>query len=274
MRLTDIQVDPRPVAVVRASLGVAAIINAVEVSRILRGVAGGRLRFPVVESLPSPSSAAVAAYLMLAIVAGLALTVGFHTLTAAVTTTVLSVTALMWDQQTYSNHRLLVTLLVAYLAFAKSDRAWALSRRNGGLVPWWPQLLMMTQLSICYFFAAFAKINPVYLPGDAFTQWLWLDLPEAMLPVIAVASIATEFFLAFGLWFRSTRYAAAAAGLALHVSIVVLMADDNLVLFAFALACVPIYGLFLTRPSLRGLFAGPGSKQIASRPNPSSARRP
>ena len=274
MRLTDIQVDPRPVAIVRASLGVAAIINAVEVSRILRAVAEGRLRFPVLESLPAPSNAAVAAYLVLAIVAGLAMTVGLHTIPAAVTTTVLGLAALMWDQQAYSNHRLLVTLLVAYLAFARSDRAWAVSRHDGALVPWWPQLLMMTQLSICYFFAAFAKINPVYLPGDVFTEWLWIEVPAAVLPVLAVGSVVTEFFLAFGLWFRSTRYAAAAAGLALHVSIVVLMADDNLVLFAFAMACVPVYGLFLTRPSVRGLGLGRASQQAPSqRPNPSSAQR-
>ena len=275
MRLTEIQVDPRPVAIVRASLGVAAIINAVEVSRILRKVAEGRLRFPVLESLPAPSSAAVEAYHVVAVAAGLALTVGFCTISAAVTTTLLGLAALLWDEQTYSNHRLLVILLVAYLAFARSDTAWAVSRRDGSLVPWWPQLLMMTQLSICYFFAAFAKVNPVYLPGDVFTPWLWIEVPGAVLPVLAAGSVLTEFFLAFGLWFRSTRYAAAAAGLALHVSIVVLMADDNLVLFAFAMACVPVYGLFLTRPSMHGPGPSHASEHAPSRrPNPSSARRP
>jgi hypothetical protein len=273
MQLTDIRVDPRPVAVVRASLGIAVVLNAIEVSRILHRVADGRLRFPVLESLPAPSDPAVAVYLVLAVLAGVAVTIGSQTVAAAVTTTVLNIAVLVWDQQTYSNHRFLVTVLVVYLIFARSDNAWAVSRRDAELVPWWPQLLMMTQLSICYFFAALAKVNPTYLPGDVFTSWLWLDVPKEVLPVLAVGSVLTEFFLAFGLWFRRTRYAAAAAGLALHLSIVVLMAEDNVVLFAFAVACVPIYGLFLTRPSMRALGRGQISQEVPSRPNPSSARQ-
>ena len=273
MQLTDIRVDPRPVAVVRASLGIAVVLNAIEVSRILHRVADGRLRFPVLESLPAPSDPAVAVYLVLAVLAGVAVTIGFQTVAAAVTTTVLNIAVLVWDQQTYSNHRFLVTVLVVYLIFARSDNAWAVSRRGAELVPWWPQLLMMTQLSICYFFAALAKVNPTYLPGDVFTSWLWVDVPKEVLPVLAVGSVLTEFFLAFGLWFRRTRYAAAAAGLALHLSIVMLMAEDNVVLFAFAVACVPIYGLFLTRPSMRALGRGQISQEVPSRPNPSSARQ-
>jgi hypothetical protein len=253
MRVTDIQVDPRPVAFVRVGVGLAVLLNAFEVAAILQRVADGRLRFPVFARLPAPTAVSIDVYLPVAVLAGVALVVGYHAATAAAVSSVLGVVALLWDQQTYSNHRVLVTLLVTFLVFARSDAALSVWRRrpHQAAVPWWPQLLMMTQLSACYLFAALSKVNPVYLDGEPFAFWLWMSLPSALLPVVAVASVLTELFLAVGLWFRATRYVAAAAGVALHVSIVLGMSSDNVALFAFACACVPVYGLFLTRPSLR-----------------------
>jgi hypothetical protein len=254
MRVIDVQVDPRPVAFVRIGVGLAVLLNAFEVAAILQRVADGRLRFPVFAWLPAPTAVSLDVYLPVAVLAGVALVVGYHAATAAAVSSALGVVALLWDQQTYSNHRLLVTLLVTFLVFARSDAALSVWRRGPrpAVVPWWPQLLIMTQLSACYLFAALSKVNPLYLDGGPFAAWLWVPLPAALLPVVAVASVLTELFLAVGLWLRTTRYAAAAAGVALHVSIVVGMNHDNVALFAFACACVPVYGLFLTRPSLRG----------------------
>ncbi len=39
---------------------------------------------------------------------------------AAVVSVVLSVTVLLWDEQVYSSHRWLATLLMAYLVFAQA----------------------------------------------------------------------------------------------------------------------------------------------------------
>ena len=86
---------------------------------------------------------------------------------------------------------------------------------------------MMTQLSVCYFFAAANKVNTVFLPGDLFATWLRWPLPDPLYPLLAVATIATEFFLAFALWWRRTRVIAACVGVALHVSIVVGMAEQT-----------------------------------------------
>ena len=201
----------------------------------------------------------------MAALAGCALVVGYHAASAAAVSSFLGVAALLWDQQTYSNHRVLVTLLVTLLVFARSDTALSVMRPRvrADLVPWWPQLLMMTQLSACYLFAALSKTNPTYLDGGPFAIWLWAPLPAALLPVVAVSSVLTELFLAVGLWFRATMYVAAAAGVALHVSIVVGMRTDNIVLFAFAMASVPVYGLFLTRPG-RPYVAQPFERSTAS----------
>lgn len=250
--MTEVQVDARPVAVVRIGLGVAVVLNALEVSVILRRVAEGRLRFPVLDWLPAPTSVAVGVYLAVAVVAGAALVVGYRTSVAAALSSALVAWSLLWDQQTYSNHRVLFMLMTAYLVFARSDAVWSVSRRaHRDLVSWWPQLLMMTQLSACYLFAALSKLNGVYLPGNAFDVWLRVDVPDPLLPFLAIGSIVTELLLAVGLWFGPTRYVAAAAGIGLHLSIVLLMNNDNVVLFAFACACVPAYGLFLTRPAMR-----------------------
>ncbi len=176
MRLTAVAVAPRPVAAVRIALGIVTVLNSLETSALLRQIAGGKLALPVHGWVPPPSTPAVLMYLVLAVTAGVAVTMGWRTSAAAGLSTVLNVGVLLWDQQTYSSHRLLATLLVAYLVFARSDAAWALSRRPGS-VPWWPQLLMLTQLSVCYFFAAASKVSVVFLSGAPLSHWVWAPLP-------------------------------------------------------------------------------------------------
>jgi hypothetical protein len=251
MRLITERVDPRPIAIVRIALGMAVISNALEAAVALQRVVDGRIRVPVLVWLPAPTGLAVQLCAALGVLAGVALAVGFFAGTAAVTATALSVWVFLWDQQTYSNHRVLVTLLVAFLVFAQSDARWAVRRRTAPLatVRWWPQLLMMTQLSTCYLFAAANKVNPDFLSGDLFATWLRWPLPDRLYPLLAVGAVLTEFFLAVGLWWRRTRVIAAVVGVALHVSIVAGMAEQTVPLTAFALACLPVYGLFLTRPS-------------------------
>jgi hypothetical protein len=224
-------------------------LTAVEAHTLLSRVADGRLHVPVHSAIPAPADPAVDVLLVLAVLAGAALAVGWATVPAALLSTLLNVWVLLWDQQTYSSHRFLATLLVAYLIFARSDAVWSVSRR-GGDVPWWPQMLMMTQLSVCYFFAAASKINPVFLSGAPLSQWVWAPLPWWTFTVLAVSTVVIEMFLAVGLWRRSTARDAAVAGVLLHGSIVVLLEDETVALMVFALTCLSLYGLFLARPAL------------------------
>ena len=248
MRLTDVMVDPRPVAVARIGLGLATLVNSIEIFSVLTAVAGGKVTRPVVDWVPAPTPGAVLCYLAVATVAGVAIVAGWRTRTAAVVTTVLNVGVLVWDEQTYSSHRVLATLLVFYLVFARSDQAWSVvTRGRVQPVPWWPQLLMMAQLSVCYWFAAISKVNPFFLSGQGLRDWVWWPLPDWSFALIAVATVLTEIFLAIGLWLRRTRWLAAAVGLCLHVSIV-LMLESPVPLVAFSLECVPLYALFLRRP--------------------------
>ena len=264
MRLTDIQVDPRPVALARIGLGVATVANAVEMHALLNGIANGKLRVPVFAAVPPPTELAVGLYLVVALAAGMAVVVGWRTAPMAGLSTMLNIWLFLWDQQTYSGHRFLATLLVAYLVFARSDAVWSVSRR-GGDVPWWPQLLMMTQLSVCYFFAAITKISPLFLSGVPLSQWVWAPLPWWMFMSMAVGTVMVELFLAFGLWGRRTVRAAVGTGVLLHTSIVLLIEDQTVPLIAFSLTCLSLYWLFLARPHLSALTRSCSAEPAASR---------
>ncbi|WP_158041278.1 HTTM domain-containing protein [Kocuria sp. CNJ-770] len=240
---------PEPIAMVRICLGIVTAINSLEIHGLLTKIASGKIRLPVHGILPAPTQPFIDAYLVIALVSAFAVVVGWCTVPAASILTVLNVGVLFWDQQTYSSHRLLMTLLMAFLIFAQSDAAWSLSRRHGE-VPWWPQLLMMTQLSVCYFFAAVSKISVVFLSGVPLSIWVWAPLPWWVFTLLAVATVAVELYLAVGLWVRSTRVKAAVLGFALHLGIVVLMREETVPLIAFAVTCLGLYWLFLSRPTI------------------------
>lgn len=250
MRLTGIRTDPRPVAVARVGLGLATVLNSVEAFEILARIAGGKLAAPVFEGTPTPALQWLIALFVLAIAAAVAIAVGWQTECAAIVSVVLTAAALLWDQQTYSSHRWLALLLLAYLVFARAGTAWSIRSTPGPpTVPWWPQLLMMTQLSIVYLFSALSKMNPNFISGRPLASWVWIELPWQLYTFAAVMTVIVEFVIAIALWFRNVRRVAVLLGIGLHVSIVVLMTDETLALIAFALTCLSLYPLFLFRPN-------------------------
>lgn len=257
MRLTELlelRVDGRPVALARMLLAFALAVCILESAAVLRGIAEGKLRYPVSPIVPAPTTAAVQIYLVVGVVAAVCLLLGLFAGASAAAGSVLLASALLWDQQTYSSHHFLVVLLLAYLAFARSGRRWgvaALRNPERTSVPWWPQLLMMTQVSALYLFAGVSKINPLFLSGEPLQAWMWMNLPLPVFQALAIATITTEVFLAVALWIPRLRLIAIVAGLGLHVSIVVGLTDQTLVLIAFGAATLATYWLFLSRPSLR-----------------------
>lgn len=268
------RVDPRPVAVARIGLGVAALLNTLELFVVLTGIASGKLAMPLAEWVPALTPTAVQVLMGLGVTATVMIIVGIGTAAGCVVYSLTTTVALLWDQQTYSSHQVVVVLLIAYLAFAESDRALSPVRRPGPRpdVPWWPQLLMMTQLTVLYLFAGLAKINGVFLSGEPLDGWVRFPLPEWVFPVMAVATVVTEVLvLAVGLWVPRVRVLSAVVGVCLHLSILTMLTDNPLVavqLTAFAVACVPLYLLFLTRPSLRATEPGAVGVLTTGAPRP------
>ncbi|RXZ72674.1 HTTM domain-containing protein [Agromyces albus] len=260
MRLTEIRTDPRPVAIARVGLGLATVLTSIEAYDILAAISGGKLAMPVLPGVPAPTLPWLTVLIVLTIGAAVAVTIGWYTEQAAIVSVVLGIAILLWDQQTYSSHRLLATLLMAYLVFAKAGTAWSIRPISGRpSVPWWPQLLMMSQLSVLYLFSGLSKINVWFISGVPLSSWVWIELPWQTYAIAAVMTIVVELVIAVALWFPSSRRVAILLGLGLHFSIVVLMDHDTLALLAFAITCVSLYPLFLFRPRLRDVRRGVGS---------------
>ncbi len=253
MRLTEIRTDPRPVAVARIGIGIATVFNAVEAFEILQRVSFGKLAVPVLAGTPVLSMPWLVAGLVLAVVAGIAVTFGWMTAPAAAISVVLSATVLLWDQQVYSSHRWLATLLLAYLVFAQAGTAWSV-RPNPSrtTVIWWPQLLMMSQLSVLYVFSALSKMNlHVHLGCAALGRGCGSSCRGSCYFIASIMTVVVELVIGIGLWFRASRRVAVVFGLGLHLSIVILMNNETLALIAFAITCVSLYPLFIYRPALR-----------------------
>ena len=60
----------------------------------------------------------------------------------------------------------------------------------------------------------------------------------------------TISYLAVNLWRPSNRRKAAVLGVLLHVGIVTMLRDETVPLIAFAMTCLGLYWLFLSRPDL------------------------
>lgn len=241
----------RAVAFARILIGLAAIGTTLEGHAHLLRIADGKLAVPVTGWFPGPADLPLAAMLAAGMLAGLGLMVGSCTSSSAATIAGLQVVMLLSDQQLYSSHRLLLTLLCCHLVFARSDAAWSLrARYRGGrdAVPVWPQLLMIGAVSSLYLFAGISKINSVFLSGHVLQAQMTLDLPGGFYDLLAYATVATEVFLGVGLWFARTRLIAVVVGVALHVSIVVTL-GHWFPLATFALMCVAVYPMILTRPT-------------------------
>ncbi len=239
-------------AAARIMIGVGAMIVAVETYAKLGLGADGQLTRPAIQGLPSLTTPSVFAFFIVATAAATLLTVGVLSRTAAGVTAFLQAAVLVWEQQIYSSHRLLLMLLCALLALSDCAAVWSIRARLRGrreLVPYWPQLLMMSQVSACYLFAGISKVNGVFLDGDVLREQVWWPLPDGALLLMAYATVVTEIILAITLWSRRLRLPAVLMGCGLHLSIC-LMLREPAALVAFALVAMSTYPMFLRRPSL------------------------
>nr|WP_206446187.1 HTTM domain-containing protein [Agrococcus sp. KRD186] len=117
-----VRVDGRPIALARGLLALALAVCVLEVAVILSGIAEGKLRYPGISVLPAPTADTAQAFLIVGLLAAALILLGLCAGVAAAAGSMLLTVALLWDQQTYSNHLVLVILLLAYLSFGSAAR--------------------------------------------------------------------------------------------------------------------------------------------------------
>ncbi|RWA66117.1 MAG: hypothetical protein EOQ28_28580 [Mesorhizobium sp.] len=114
-----------------------------------------------------------------------------------------------------------------YLAVTRAERAGLPPPAERGNL--WGLRLIVVQLSVLYFFAAFDKTNHAFLSGariEAIFLWYYAgsDYPAGLAWLAAIVSsavVALEYCLAFGLPFRAARRYLVLPGLAFHAIIYV-----------------------------------------------------
>lgn len=173
------------------------------------------------------------------------------------------------DQLNYRNHPYFFMLVLLLLMVSPCDEALSLRglrRRLPARAPLAAQRLLQVQVSIVYFFAALFKCNRDFLAGIVLSGYFarnllegfsgrvlgslfssasleaalrWLEDPSHLVAV-SWATVATEFALSVGLWWRRTRPLAMVVGLGFHLQIALLMS-----IWEFSAAMIASYVLFL-----------------------------
>ncbi|MEO7910185.1 MAG: HTTM domain-containing protein [Roseiflexaceae bacterium] len=262
------QTNARPVAIVRMLVGLAAIGFALEAwINIGRVLLPQVVDMPYVAWNPSLPVAMLPLFIGVWLCAALAFMLGLLTRLCGAILTLSMAYTLFLDQQLYSNHLYLATLVVLLLTIAGSGARLSLdARRSGGrdLISEWPILLLKIQVSIVYFYAALVKVNSQYLSGAMLADfWPFNTLatlpsgwsPAQLLPFFAVASILTELFLAVALWVPRLRWLALLVGIGFHLMIIftggATPGEPDIAFAIFALVTVAPYTLFFDFPARR-----------------------
>lgn len=222
-RIVTATIDARPLALARILVGTAAISLALEwFGPLWKTASGDYLSVPTLSWLPQVTPWFALTLVVVALLAGAAMIVGLAAPWSAGLVSATSAAALLADQQTYSNHLLLLVILSGLIAWSGAGAAWTIRNYyDTRQVPYWPAFLIKVQITTLYAWTAIAKINPDYLSGAVLEVNLrgWVHVPAELLPALAVATIVVEAFLAVALWVPGVRVAALVMGVGLHISI-------------------------------------------------------
>lgn len=200
---------------------------------------GARFYLPLLPAALLPSARGWAALEALELVLGAAVVVGVAARPALVVSSLTGLYLLACDRLQYHHHTYALYLVAFLLAFSPCDRAWARGRRfaDARQGPLWAARLVQLQLTIIYFASAGSKLadadwrgglvlaNRLARYGAAAVARGVPRFAVSLLgsPVgaslVSKGAIATELFIAVGIWLPRTRRLAALVGIAFHVAI-------------------------------------------------------
>lgn len=226
----------------RVCIGVFLLLGTFSAWRatVERGYFADAFFIPMLPEALVPSRSVYLALLALRGAAALLVILGEKARPALLLAASLGLHALLCDRLQYHNNRYVLELLAFLLAFAPCERSFVV--RNAELAargPYWPAWLMKVQLSLVYAASAGSKLIDNdwrggqvllvrYLRGLDIAAARGMELPRFVHEVLSSplfaelsskSAIATELFLAVGLWAARTRSVALWLGVMLHVGI-------------------------------------------------------
>ena len=235
------RVPARSALMLRVVIGLVSLFRGIEEWRVmLRVFRPGIVRFPMFEFLPIIGRREAVALLVVWLLSAFTLTIGAQVRISGLVLAAVMGATLFIDQQLYSSHLYLLTLIVLLVAVAGPEN-------RSETVLYWPILLLKLQLSMVYLFAALSKLNSQYLSGFMLAANFRKSLifPPSLLSAFAAASILVEIFLAFALWSTRLRKLAVIIGIVFHAGMVFSLAPPVMAQLAvFAVECLALYPLF------------------------------
>jgi hypothetical protein len=232
--------DAYVLGLVRVAFGLLLLWNALRAVRELReGYFGDVFHWPILpETWVAPRAAywgIVVAQLVLAVL----VVTGHKARPALLASALLGIYVLLCNRLEFHHNRWALFCQSLLLAFAPCDRSLLASRAQAParVAPLWAARLMGVQLSIIYLASGGSKLlDPDWRAGrvllerfhmyggsavdagvpQAIVEWMGSAGPAS---VLAKAAIATELFLALGLWMRGTRVFALWWGTWFHITI-------------------------------------------------------
>ncbi|MGK7391176.1 MAG: HTTM domain-containing protein [Candidatus Cyclobacteriaceae bacterium M2_1C_046] len=163
---------------------------------------------------------------------GIFISLGFYYRISMITFALLWAGSYLMQKTNYNNHYYLLMLLSFLMAIVPAHRYASVDvKRNPEIkslsCPRWCILLFAVQMSLVYFFAGVAKLNPDWLMANPLDTWMrakssyYLIGPLLALPLapwlFAYGGVAFDLFIAQGLWFKATRKAAFICGIFFHL---------------------------------------------------------
>jgi hypothetical protein len=263
-RWRDEQGDLYLLGAVRVALGALLLANALRAASDLRlGYFGDAFHWPVVPEALVPSRAVYSALVVGQLVLAVLVVVGVRARDALLASALLGTYVLLCDRLEFHHNRWALFCYAGLLAFAPCDRSFRVGAVSAARVgPLWAVRLAQLQVSIIYVASGGSKLLDadwrsgrvllerfhLYLQTHATGTVAWLvervARPEVA-GILAAIAIATELFLAVGLWTRRTRALALGWGLLFHLSIEATSRVEG-----FTWLTLAVYALFLT-PDMR-----------------------
>ena len=236
----------RGVAVLRIVLGPSVIWHLRPfLADALNGITyHDRFQQPWWSWYPNAPAGLYVALLWVGVAAAVLMTVGWWSRTATWAAFAVVAYNFFLSQTHFHHNRAFLVILLAGVALCDNGRALSLDALrhpppdDRGLV--WPMWLLRFEAAAVYFASGFSKlIDPDWVGGrvlhdrtvryqhevrDALGDTLADPVLEVLTArafhwVLSPAAVATELFIAFGLWFRRTRLAAVWVAVAFHVGI-------------------------------------------------------